>query len=167
MFVEWGMLDNELRLQIQQAFGSSPRPEHFTDCEHCSECAEHDATLRSKDVDSLRREDLGNPGWDPMSFVHAQGFQYLFPALVRLALEVPGPEEEWYTPQLLTHLTNALQGQSNRLIQSFTREQRQAVVAFLGHLVETRSALADHWHCSDDLMYAFHLWSNASHTVVS
>lgn len=66
---------------IDAEFGAVPRPEHFTDFTHCCECAEHDEALRSRDRASLRIEDVGNPGWDPLCFCSAEGIAYFFPAL--------------------------------------------------------------------------------------
>lgn len=56
------------------------RPEHFTDRNHCCECADHDDLLRSRNIDSLTIDDLGNPGWDPICFVTDKAFFYYFPA---------------------------------------------------------------------------------------
>lgn len=69
-----------------ELFGETPRPEHFTNHTHCSECAEHDETLRNETLESLSYDHL-RPGWDPLCFINPEGFQYYFPALVRLALE--------------------------------------------------------------------------------
>src|SRR5690242_13994900 len=97
--------DDDILEVVRQAFAVCPRPEHFTDFTHCEECREHDDLLRSRDVDSLRGEDVGNPGWDPLCFTSAEGFAYFFPALARLALDSAGPDRDWYGPQLLFHLT--------------------------------------------------------------
>ena len=72
-----------------------PKPEHFTNHCHCCECAEHDATLLAYDVDSIGREQLGNPGWDPSCFASVEGLLYYMPALIRLNLVDHGhaPEE--------------------------------------------------------------------------
>jgi hypothetical protein len=80
---------------IRQAFAAETRPEHFTDDTHCCECAEHDALLASRDLDSLRVEDVNNAGWDPICFVTAASFRYYLPALVRLALD-SATAEDWY-----------------------------------------------------------------------
>ena len=74
----------DLLTEAEEIFGSTPRPEHFTNYRHCCECAEHDETLRSATPETLSYESV-RPGWDPLCFVSPQGFQYYFPALVRLA----------------------------------------------------------------------------------
>jgi hypothetical protein len=147
--------------EVNAAFAKCPRPDHFTDHTHCDECAEHDELLRSRDNDTLQLADVGNPGWDPLCYVDAAGFGYLFPGLTRLALTDPGPEHDWYGPQLLSHLTYAPQGEGNRHLRAFDAEQRRAVVNLLRHLAETRSMLTDKYGCSDDLLYAIELWSKA------
>ena len=40
------MPDTQTIDEAVQIFGKVARPEHFTDFTHCSECAEHDSTLR-------------------------------------------------------------------------------------------------------------------------
>ena len=63
------------------------KPQHFTNHTHCCECTEHDEVLRAHDRDTIGIEQLGNPGWDPMCLCTVEGFQYYFPALVRLCLD--------------------------------------------------------------------------------
>ena len=38
------------------------KPAHFTNYEHCEECAEHDETLLSKTIDSIGLDEIGNEG---------------------------------------------------------------------------------------------------------
>jgi hypothetical protein len=92
---------------IDQAFGGISKPEHFADYTHCDECAEHDNTLRRRTRETLRREDLGNTGWDPITFSNEEGIAYLFPALARFALlpDVWRQQHSWYGSQLLAHLS--------------------------------------------------------------
>jgi hypothetical protein len=149
--------DAEILRQVRAAFAGYKRPEHFTDYTHCAECAEHDELLRSRDNDTLRSEDVGNPGWDPLCYVAPAGFGYFFPGLARLALSEPSPQEEWYAPQLLFHLTYG--GEANRHLRAYGPEQRRAVAALLWHLVETRQKLVDARACGGDLELAFLLWS--------
>lgn len=52
---------------------ASPKPGHFTNYQHCDECAEHDETLRSTDVDTIGLGELGNPAWDPICFCSSEG----------------------------------------------------------------------------------------------
>jgi len=112
--------------QVQSAFSDVPRPEHFTDFTHCSECAEHDETLRAYTPDTIGLPELGNPGWDPICFITDAGYLYYFPAMARLAL---GVGDEYYLSQFLFHL-------SPDRFSMMSPEQRQAVALFLEHLWE-------------------------------
>jgi hypothetical protein len=141
---------------VRSAFAGEPRPEHFTAHRHCCECAEHDALLSSRDLDSLLLEDVNNAGWDPICFATAEGFQYYLPALVRLAFESV-TTEDWYLPQLLFHLT--YDGPQNRRVMSCPAAQRQAIAAVLWHVVETQPVLIVHYGIEDDLQRALEIWS--------
>jgi hypothetical protein len=141
---------------VRQAFAAEPRPEHFTDYSHCCECAEHDALLASRDLDSLRVEDINNPGWDPVCFVTAEGFRYYLPALVRLAL-ASATSEDWYLPQFLFHLIG--DGPQNRRVVCCTAGQQRAIAAVLWHVVETWPELVVRYGIEDDLQRALEIWS--------
>jgi len=141
---------------VRSAFAGESRPEHFTDYRHCCECAEHDALLVSRDLDSLRLEDVNNAGWDSICFATAEGFRYYLPALVRLAFE-SAATEDWYLPQLLFHLT--YDGPQNRRVMSCTAVQQRAIAAVLWHEVETHPALIVHYGIEDDLQRALEIWS--------
>lgn len=144
--------------EVQQAFAGCRRPEHFTNFTHCEECAEHDELLRSRDIHTLRIEDVGNPGWDPICFATSEGFTYFFPALARLALAESDYAHGWYGTMLLSHLVG--DGCRNRRVMACTPEQRKAVVQFLQHLVETRAAVADEYCSTDELFQALEIWSD-------
>lgn len=141
---------------IDAEFGAVPRPEHFTDFAHCCECAEHDETLRSRDRASLRIEDVGNPGWDPLCFCSAEGIAYFFPALARLALAGPAGESGWYGEQLLFHLYYDYR--DNRFYQYCLPSQRTAVAGFLAHLIDTRATLIDDHAGADEFLRCHELW---------
>ena len=143
--------------EVRAAFAQCEPPQHFTDYTHCEECAEHDELLQSRENETLRIADVGNPGWDPLCYVDASGFAYFFPGLARLALADPDPQYGWYTQQLLFQLT--YQGVENRHLLGFDADQRRAVAALLRHIVETRSRLSDDWLCSNELRFASDLWS--------
>jgi len=143
---------------VQQAFAKRKRPEHFTNYKHCEECAEHDEVLRSRDIYSLKIEDVGNPGWDPICFTSPEGFAYYLSALVRLALADPVEPFGWYGSQLLFHLCS--NGRRNDRVLACNPTERSAIVKFLQHLVETRSNLADSYRCSDQLFQALEYWSD-------
>ena len=141
--------------QVDEAFASAPRPEHFTDFGHCDECLAHDRLLRSRDRETLQRTDLPE-GNDPMCFISPAGFAYYFPALARFAVweaaAITGP----YAPQLLFHLWSG--GPYNTFLAAFAPEQRRAVVEFLGYIGHCGSAgVIDH----DYLRQAIENWSAA------
>ena len=150
------MTDAEILAAVTAAFADCKRPEHFTDFRHCCECAEHDALLQVRDRDTLRIEDVGNPGWDPLCFTSAEGLLYYLPALGRLALDAPDESSGWYVPQLHFHLT--YDEAKNRILLATSAEQRRTIVRLLRHIVDTRAALCDDYDCRDDLLAAIALW---------
>src|SRR5687767_15001421 len=83
---------------------NTSKPDHFTDYQHCCECAEHDQTLLSFDHDSIGLSELGNPGWDPLCFSSPEGLIYYMPAMVRLTLDTIDNPQESYLDQFLFHL---------------------------------------------------------------
>lgn len=141
---------------VQYAFSHRRKPEHFTNYSHCEECAEHDELLLSRDIHSLRIEDV-RPGWDPICFISPEGFAYYLPALIRLALSEPSEKWGWYGGQLLFHLCS--DGVRNERILACTTGERRAVVSFLRHLVETRVEWLDAERKSDELLNAIEYWS--------
>jgi Family of unknown function (DUF6714) len=148
--------DQEITDAARQAFAAEPRPEHFTDYSHCCECATHDALLASRDIDTLRLEDINNPGWDPICFLTAEGFRYYLPALVRLALE-SSTSKDYYLPQLLFHLIG--DGPQNRRVVCCTTGQQRAIAAILWHVLETRHELIARDDLEEDLQRALEIWS--------
>jgi hypothetical protein len=143
---------------VQRAFAAQPRPTHFGDYKHCEECAEYEEVLRSHDTNSLRIEDVGTAGSDPLCYVSPEGFAYYLPGLVRLALAEPVEPYGWYGSQLVSHLCS--DGRRNKRVLACSAEQRRAIVAFLRHLIETRSQLADSHDCSHELFHAIEYWSD-------
>lgn len=136
-----------------ELFGNTPRPEHFTDYTHCCECAEHDETLRKETLETLSY-DCVRPGWDPLCFISPEGFQYYFPALVRLALE--GTGDTYFIDQLIFHLE--LDGKRNARYLKFTPEQRNYVVRLLNYFVETRAGEIEDNFDSDALFRTIEVW---------
>jgi len=153
------MTDAEIISTLDAAFGNCMRPDHFTNHEHCCECAEHDELLRARNRDSLQLQDVGNPGWDPLCFASAEGLLYFMPSLGRFALAPPDDEFGWYPLQLHFHLT--YDGDENRILRAATPAQRAAVVALLRHIVKTRSTLCQEWQCRADLLAAVELWERS------
>lgn len=137
---------------------SVPKPAHFTNYQHCCECAEHDQTLINCDVDSIGVEQLGNPGWDPLCFCSEEGFIYYMPALVRLTLDTIADPQRTYLDQMLFHLIH--DGKDNRIVKACSREQREFVARFLEYLVEQYSDEIEATLCyDDDVLKAHDIWS--------
>ncbi len=125
---------------IDQAFAGVTRPDHFTDFKHYSECAEHGQTLHSKTVTTIRRDDLGNQGWDPIGFTNEHGWAYYFPALARFAM-MPAiwPARDPYVVLLASHLS--WDGPDNRRLRFCTPEQRRAVASLISWIAENEQLL--------------------------
>ena len=115
---------DRLLAEIAEAF-AVPRPDWFCDATHCCECAEHEAELQAETVETLRREVMGDGGWDPVTFIkNPDGFKYFMPALARIACAT-GPE--YFLGSFLKYLN------ADR-VESFTERQRAAAEALLLHL---------------------------------
>ena len=145
------------KYQAKQIF-NMPKPEHFTNYWHCCECAEHDQTLLSCDVDSIGLAELGNPGWDPLCFCSPEGFVYYMPALVRLTLDTLDDPTQSYLDQMLFHLIK--DGPGNSLVSACNESQRKFVAAFLEYLISEHSEqIASEVFASDDILKAHAIWS--------
>jgi hypothetical protein len=149
--------DQPILERIDQAFAEVTKPEHFTDYTHCPECEDHDNVLRARSRETLRRDDLGSAGWDPINFSTEQGIAYLFPALARFAL-LPDVwrHRDWYGSQLLFHLS--WDGGSNRFLTWCSPAQRDAVYGLLKHLSETRRTIIERGGDEDLLQAALSAW---------
>ena len=122
----------EVLAAVDAAFMGVPKPEQFMEYLGDPECTEHDELLRARDRDTLKIEDVGNIGWQPISYCSPEGMAYYMPALARLALAEPSYEFGRYGDTLLIHLsTSAL---DNGFLQFCTREQRLAIAMLLNHL---------------------------------
>jgi hypothetical protein len=113
------------RIQEAKRLFQVPKPAHFTNYQHCCECAEHDETLMTANVDSIGLQQLGNPGWDPLCFTSAEGLLYYMLALIRLTLDILDKPQERYLYQMLFHLIRA--GKDNDLVRACSQEQRAFV----------------------------------------
>ncbi len=150
--------DEAILHRIYGVFESVPKPEHFTNFEHCSECKEHDDTLRGATRETIKRESLGVGGWDPIGFSSGEGVAYYFPALARFAL-LPHilPEHDWYGAQLLSHLAES--GQNAHFLVWCSPSQHSAVYAFIEHMAATRADSISNYICDDDLQAALSAWA--------
>ncbi len=135
-----------------------PKPEHFTNHLHCCECAEHDQTLLSFDVDSIGLPELGNAGWDPICFASVAGRMYYLPALIRMTLATIDNPRESYLDQMLFHLIR--DGPGNDLVEACSKEQRAFVAEFLEYLIEHHSSAIDAGvFDADNILKAHEIWS--------
>jgi hypothetical protein len=133
-----------------------PKPAHFTNYRHCCECAEHDETLLAYDVNTIGREQLGNPGWDPVCFVSPEGFLYYLPALIRITLDTMAKPQERYLDQLLFHLIR--DGKDHALVRACSPEQRAFIAGFLEYLIDQYAAEVDECTYADDILKAYDMW---------
>ena len=135
---------------------NTPKPEHFTNFTHCEECLEHDQVLLNSSVDSIGFEELGNPGWDPICYVEAEGFIYYFPAFVRLCIN--SNNDLSYISQFLFHINH--DGKKNKYTLAFSKEQREFTLKFLEHLMETKFDTISLYGDGDMLFSAIEIWSD-------
>ena len=136
---------------------NTPKPEHFTNYRHCCECAEHDQTLLTFDIDSIGLEQLGNPGWDPLCFSSPEGLIYYMPALVRITVNTVDSLQESYLDQLLFHLIK--DGPGNRLVCACNEEQREFIAQFLEHLITNHVESINDICAADEILRAHEIWS--------
>jgi hypothetical protein len=126
--------------EIDAAFLGSEKPLHFTRPECCDECRRHDELLLSKTVKTIVRRDLGNQGWDPISFSNTAGLAYYFPALVRFAVvsalsENQDPYIIMLTPKLSRDRSR------NDFLLYCKQDQRAAVVGLIEWLCANENSL--------------------------
>ena len=145
---------------IDRAFGSVPKPVHFTNFSHCEECAEHDELLRGRDRETLSIHDIDNPGWDPFCFSSPEGMAFYMPALARFALAKPSTDYAWYGDQLLFHLYAG--AADNPFYIYCSDEQKAAVAAFLHEMITTRADLIEAHRSSDEFLRAYGIWSGGA-----
>ncbi len=139
---------------------SARRPEHFTNHTHCCECAEHDATLQARDLETLTMDEIGSPAWDPITFCTPEAFAYWLPALARHTLDVPHQHWCWYGDTLLVQLE--CDGPRNERWLACSPEQRQAVVALLDHILATRQPLIEEYNLLHRSIRVVEIWSDQS-----
>jgi len=152
--------DNSILEIVEAAFIDVAKPEHFTNYLHCEECEEHDQTLLLHDRETLTVAQVNNQGWDPICFCTPRGKAYYMPSLVRFALAESTEKVSPYWQQLLFHLEG--DGSNNALIAHCTGPQREAIAAFLQHLVETRASEVERHHSTDELLRVHGYWLNAA-----
>lgn len=140
--------------EVMKAFGPVERPEHFTNHLHCEECAEHDDVLRLHDRESLKIDDVSNPGWDPISFCSPQGKAYYMPTLVRFALEES--PDSYYLMQLISHLE--VGGPDSPIISYCSKPQCLSIANFIEHVVHSRASYVESYDATDQVLRAYGYW---------
>jgi hypothetical protein len=138
-----------------KAIFNIPKPAHFTNFTHCDECAEHDQTLLTSDVDHIGLNELGNPGWDPICFCSPDGKKYYLPAMIRLSLDTV--ESDFYFDQLLFHLE--LDGENNALVTSCSGLQRAFIAKFIAYMIETHAAKIEYNCSGDQVLRVYEIWA--------
>lgn len=154
--------DHTILARVRLIFEDCPRPVHFTDFKHCEECAEHDKTLSTRNLDSLTIEDVGNPGWDPINFAAPEGFVYYLPSLARFVFDDPLYGYSWYGCLFLWHLIS--DGPGNARYLHCTPTQRKAIAELLSHMIETRTGQLEAEFVAEDAMRAYQIWSGEETT---
>lgn len=122
------MRQDEVLAAVEAAFAGEPRPAHFVrEPNHCETCADHETVLQATSPQAVGLAEVGNPGWDPLSYVTDEAFRHLLPGLARLAL---GRGDEYYLDLFLFHL------ESGR-VNALSPAQARAVALLLEHVRET------------------------------
>ena len=145
-------------LQESTRLFKSKKPEHFADHKHCKECAEHDETLKKASVKSIGMEQLGNPGWDPITFSTVEGKIYYMPALIRLCLETIESDDP-YLCQFLSHLE--WDGINNDLFIECNPDQRKFISDFIAFLMDKHIEEIVTNGCEDELLKVSEIWGKA------
>lgn len=149
--------DAAILAEIAIRFGNVTRPRHFTVEDGDFECMDHDQLLHARTPETLTIEDVGNIGYDPLNECLPQGMAYFFPALARLAL-FDTRQFDWYPFQLALHLS-AINGE-NTFLNYCNPEQKKVVIAFLTHILATRSMQAEQDCSIDAIELCIGLWQN-------
>jgi hypothetical protein len=134
------MTDAEALAQIDIAFGTVPRPDHFAERPFDLERKDHDDLLRSRTRGTLGLSDVEMPGYNPVNCMTAEAFRYYFPALARLGLTAEG--EAFLTFLVPFHLCDALYDKkghhTHRWLYALDKRQRKAILAYVRHVAATR-----------------------------
>lgn len=150
--------ESEAIAAVDRAFGSLPKPDHFTEYTHCGECAEHDELLRSRTRETLSIQDVGNPGWEPICFSSPEGKAFYMPSLARLAFIEPPYGYGWYGEQLLFHLYSG--ATDNELYKYCNAEQRTAIAMLISAMIESRTSDIESTCSEDEFLRAYEIWSH-------
>jgi hypothetical protein len=133
------------------------KPAHFTNFNHCEECAEHNQTLINSDIERIGLSELGNGGWDPLCFCSTDGMKYYLPALIRLCFE--SMETDFYFAQLLFHLES--NGKNNAFFAACNPQQRRFIASFVEYMINHHAEKIAVNSCSDEAIRVYEIWSNS------
>lgn len=157
-------LESVLR-NLYSAFSDCKRPEHFTDYEHCEECAEHDEVMRSATLDTLDSVHLGGPGWAPFSFLTVEGFAHYMPRILELAVTGKGNEHgDLFLSDILFQL---VPGEEYDRFKNYSTAQRQAVLGALLYAKENCQEGLALYASEDDMEEAISYWGRNTNGVRS
>jgi hypothetical protein len=115
---------------IDAAFADATRPEHFTNIEHCCECADEDAFFQGHTPESLAEQLY--PETIGLAFLTQDAFAYFLPALVRM---LPRSFPHYCVGDVLFHVENRL--------DTLTPTQRAAIRDLLYLTYEKKKAEID------------------------
>jgi len=141
--------------KAEQVF-SIKKPLHFTNYQHCDECAENDALLQNLSRDDITLKDIGFPNWDLLDYCNVQAKLYFMSAIVRLSLETI--HTDFYFKQFLFHLNEQSYGLS--LLDVCTDHQKQFVSSFIEHMIESFPHEIENNLCATETFSSYEMWSN-------
>jgi hypothetical protein len=148
------VMDWKLRAKV---IFNAPKPIHFANYRHCSECSAHDQTLVASDVEDIGLDQLGHPSADPLCFSSIEGILYYMPALIRLTLDTIDSRTHSYLAQLLFHLIR--DGPNNSLVNACNNMQRRYISKFLEHLIDNHASQIEiDPFSSDNILRAHEIW---------
>ena len=140
----------DLLQAVNRAFGEAPRPEHFTNYQHCEECREIDERMCSRDQASLALGDIEN---SVLPLLNSAGYRYYMPAFIRLALSQSG---EGFMADLVTKLSTPISAKSRpphlRQTDLFSVEETNAVLAFLCFVRDERREILQKYGVAEKVM---------------
>jgi len=141
---------------LYQCFSDYPRPENFTNFEHCNECLEHNETMKSASLDNLSGLHVGTTGWSPLGFLTEEAYGHCMPRFWELALT--GEKNEHGESVLSVLLTDLGISISDDRFRGYSRNQCEAVVAALEFALERHRSSVVEEFIQSDLERAIRNW---------
>ena len=153
-------MDEELQKIIQslyEVFSCYKRPAHFTKFGHCDECREHDETMSSADLNTLKGFHLGTAGYGPLSFLTEEAFAYYMPRIIELALT--GEECKYGDESVLSLLLfQLIPTKDYDRFSKYNSEQRQAIMHALEYAFSKHRVLVAEEFIQEELDEAMSYW---------